>query len=399
MGLFDLFKGKPKHNIEEKGQATFSLDIAKDKKRTKRFKSMSDLLDYVKDNCDAIQESKRQTEEAKKEYQAVTSYLTDMQKIEMIPLEQRGKLYEAAKNIVTLTREREKFQNRKDSPLSEQQYHIFEQYELQIPKELPKLKENELLREAIEQDMNHLEDERLDLEDEQEDISSKQSFLRGIAIIISMVVVFLFTLFIMLKQYTGGNYVLPFSMTVLMGMVATFYIVREARKNESEVNVVHQKQKRLVTLLNKITIKSVNNLNYLEYTYNKYGVESFDQFKTLWNEYRRIKEEASKYQRNTDDLEYFNKELIQELRKFGISDCEIWILQASAILDMTEMTDIRHRLNIRRQKLRERIDLNIKQAENSIQEISKIRFENPESENETDKLLRSYRIDLNDEEA
>jgi hypothetical protein len=43
----------------------------------------------VKDNCEIILESDRQIEEAKVEYQAVTSYLTDMQRIDMIPEDQR----------------------------------------------------------------------------------------------------------------------------------------------------------------------------------------------------------------------------------------------------------------------------------------------------------------------
>lgn len=393
MGLFDLFRGKPKKNTETK-YSSFSIEIDKDMKRPASFRTLNEQVSYVKDNCEAIMEYNRQIEEAKTEYQAVTSYLADMQKIDLIPLEQRGRLNEAAKNIINLTKEREKYQKQGSSSLPDSQYHIFEQYELQIPKELPKLKENEQLKLAIEQDMEHLENERMVLEEEQEEIIDKQSFLKGIAVAVSIVIVFLFCLFVILSSKNDVDYVIPFCLTVLMGIAATFYIIMEARKNEVGINLVQLKQRRLITLVNKVKIKSVNNLNYLEYTYNKYMVESFEQFKTLWEEYKRLKEEARRYQNNSDNLEFYNKELIHELKKFGISDCDIWIFQSSAILDNKEMVEVRHRLNVRRQKLRERIDINIKQQEEALSEIRKIRRNYPECINETDQLLRNYKIEI-----
>jgi hypothetical protein len=393
MGLFDLFRGKHKKKIETK-YSSFSIDIEKDIKIPASYRTLNEQVNYVKDNCEAIMEYNRQIEEAKTEYQAVTSYLTDMQKIDLIPLEQRGRLNEAANNIINLTKEREKYQKQGSSFLPDRQYHIFEQYELQIPKELPRLKENEQLKLAIEQDMEHLENERMVLEEEQEEIIDKQSFLKGIAIAVSIVIVFLFFLFVILSSKNGADYIIPFCLTVLMGISAAFYIVMEARKNEVGINLVQLKQRRLITLVNKVKIKSVNNLNYLEYTYNKYMVQSFEQFKTLWEEYKRLKEEARRYQNNTDNLEFYNKELIHELKKFGISDSDIWIFQASAILDNKEMVEVRHRLNVRRQKLRERIDINIRQQEEALSEIKKIRSNDPECINETDQILRNYKIEI-----
>ena len=396
MGLFNLFKGKPKNNSGSDKQISFSLDMGKEKKRSVRFKTLNEQLDYIKDNCEAIGESNRQIEDAKVEYQAVTSYLADIQKIDLIPLEQRGRLEEAAKNIITLAKEREKYQKKSNSILTDQQFHIFERNELQIPKELPQLKENEQLRDAIEQDQNHLENERMALEDDQEDIISKQSFLKGIAIVVSLMVVFLFTLFVMLTNKTGNDYVIPFCMTVIMGIAAAFYIFTEGRKNEAGINVVKLKQKRLVTLLNKVTIKSVNNLNYLEYTYHKYMVGSFEEFKNLWEEYKKIKEEASKYQKNTDTLEFYNKDMVHVLKKYGITDCEIWILQASAIIDKNEMAEMRDRLNERRQKLRERIDIIIAQKGEFLCEIKRTMSNYPECREEGDKIVKRFQIEIED---
>ena len=55
------------------------------KGQTIRLNTNTDRKGYIQENCEIIWESHRQIEDAKVEYQAVTSYLTDIQKIDMIP--------------------------------------------------------------------------------------------------------------------------------------------------------------------------------------------------------------------------------------------------------------------------------------------------------------------------
>ena len=92
-----------------------------DKKSSRQQTAPADQLSFLVDNCELISESDRQIEEAKVEYQAVTSYLTDMQRIDMSLKEQREKLEEAARNIYNLTRERNLFQQ-KNTILTDRQY-------------------------------------------------------------------------------------------------------------------------------------------------------------------------------------------------------------------------------------------------------------------------------------
>jgi hypothetical protein len=348
---------------------------------------------YVKDNCETVIESNRQIDEAKVEYQMVTSYLTDMQKIDMIPMEQRENLEEAARKIINLSKERGKLQ-KKSQILSDRQYRMYERYELQLPKELPLIREKEAYQAVIKQDMMHLDKEREVLDEQQEEIISKQGFLKGIAITTSIIVLLLFGLFAILSNFTKASFTIPFLLTVLMGMISALYIFMEGRKNFSQIHLVQSKQNRQIMLMNKVKIKSVNNRNFLDYAYNKYMVENYEQLKVSWEEYIRMKDEARRYQSNTELLEFFNNELIHELRKYGIADSEIWIYQPSAILDNKEMVEVRHRLNVRRQKLRERIDLNNAQKEEALQGISQIVSTYPECKEETEKLLRRYRIEL-----
>ncbi len=405
MGILNLFKRKRQSNdieqilqdsdVEETGLSDKKSRSEKKKegKRALRLNTNTERISYVKDNCEIILESDRQTEEAKVEYQAVTSYLADMQRIDMIPEDQRENLEEAARKIISLSKDREKLQ-RKSSILSDMQYRLFERYELMLPKELPAIKDSEQYQMMIDQDMMHLEKEREALDDQEEEIVSKQSFLKGIAVTTSVVIVLLFLLFALLSFYTEASFTIPFLLTVLMGMISTLYIFLEARKNESNVRLVQAKQNRQIMLMNKVKIKAVNNRSYLDYAYSKYMVESYEQLRASWEEYVRMKDEARRYQSNTELLEFFHNELIHELKKHGVVDSEIWIYQPTAILDNKEMVEVRHRLNVRRQKLRERIDLNQKQRKEAISAIKGIITNYPDSKEEAEKLVRRYQLEL-----
>ncbi len=398
MGIRNIFtrKRKEQPQMDDTLQEEIKqeqTDPLSDKKRPLRLLSHTERISFVKDNCELIVDSGRQIDEAKLEYQAVTSYLTDMQKIDMIPEEQREDLNEAARKIINLNQEREKLQH-KSKILSDRQYRLYERYEEQIPKELPRIRGGEEYQTVIQKDLSHLEKEKKVLNREENEIISKQSFLKGIAITTSIVVISLFLLFALLSAGTKANFTIPFLLTVLMGMGCAFYIFMEAKKNSGDIHLLQAKMNRQIMLMNKVKIKSVNNRNYLDYAYSKYMVENYEQLKRSWEEYVRIKDEERRYQSNTELLEFFNNELIHELKKSGVVDIEVWIYQPSAILDSKEMVEVRHRLNVRRQKLREQIELNNKQKEEALEGIRQLFKSYPEVSEEAGKVLRSYRIEL-----
>lgn len=385
MGFLDIFKKRESkldtNNSSANGRGT-----------TPNVSTNSlEQLGFIRENCVMIAESDRQVKEAKIEYQAVSSYLTDMQKIEMIPIEQRENLDDAAKKIYNLTLERSKFQQN-HTRILDRQYRIFERYEMQIPRELPMIKEKEEYQLKIDKDMEYLDKEKIILAEEKEEIIAKQGYLKGIAIATSVVVLLLFMLFAFLSRSDNANLSIPFLLTVLMGMALAFYIFMEARKNSYEFQLLQLKQNRQIVLMNKVKIKSVNNLNYLDYTYNKYMVDNYEDLKSLWDEFIMLKEQIKQYQSNTEMLEFYNKELVNELNKVGVADAEIWIYQPLAILDNREMVEIRHRLNVRRQKLRDRIDGSLKQKEESLELINSVIKADPQYKTETKRLLKEYGI-------
>ena len=382
---------KGRNNSNSAGVKEESLYYSAESGKSPRMNTKSERLAVIRENCEQIAENLRQIEESKVEYQAVSSYLTDMQKIDMIPKEQRENLEDAARRILNLSKEREKYRE-KNTSITDAQYRLFERYELTLPREMETLGESERYQKVIEADLEQLEQEKQKLLYEEEDIARKHSFLKGIGITTCIIVILLFGVLALLASTSGADLTLPFLLTVLMGMASTIYIYLESRKNVRDIKLVELKQNRQIMLMNKVKLKSVNNRNYLDYAYNKYRVDSYSQLKTSWEEFVKVKDAARRYQNNTELLEFYHNELIHELKKFGIADSDIWIYQPTAILDNREMVEVRHRLNVRRQKLRERIELNNKQREEAIELIDMVVKEDPDCEEDAIRILKQYKL-------
>lgn len=391
MGIFKFLKSKlarrkdidqPEASQSQKGQdsKTYGSEFVK-----------SNLLNFIKNNGKLYEENEKQIREARSEYQTIASYLADIQKIEMIPSEYREDLDNAARNIVRLNRERLERQNR-DVNITDIQYQLFESYELQIPKDLVLLKEEEDYKKDIERDIEHLENEREKLNTDEEEIISKQAYLKGLGIAIFTVTIVLFALFAIILYKLDVDLTLPFLLTILIGMISTLYIFMESRKNTHDIKLVSAKINRQIQLMNRVKIKAFNNHNYLQYIYNKYMVVDYNHLKELWEEYITLKEESLKYKDNTEQLDYYCDILVNELDRFGINDKEIWIYQAIALIDSREMVEVRHRLNERRRSLREQIEVYQEQQEEAIDIITKIVEANPDKKEEASKLLKSYNI-------
>ena len=147
-------------------------------------------------------------------------------------------------------------------------------------------------------------------------------------------------------------------------------------------------------MLNKVKIKYINNTNALEYSYQKYMVKSYAELLLLWEEYKKEKEDERRFLLSTDKLDFYNRELVKNLRNYNLYDTKIWIHQPKALLDQKEMVEVRHRLNTRRQKLREQIDYNNQLKDNATGEVNKYLMESEENKEEVIELIKNFGIYL-----
>ncbi|MCM1498369.1 MAG: hypothetical protein NC124_07855, partial [Clostridium sp.] len=138
--------------------------------------------------------------------------------------------------------------------------------------------------------------------------------------------------------------------------------------------------------------KYINNTSTLEYLYDKYGIKSLRELEYLHDQYLIMIDEVRKYQKVSGDLREFSEALSKLLFSYGVKDPEIWIKQSLALIDNREMVEVKHSLNVRRQKLREQIAYNEKLRLNGLKDIREMLKTNPELRDQVKRELEVYHI-------
>lgn len=389
MGFFrNLFQRKKK--TEETG-----VELKEDKLVLKDgiYATPEERAGFVKSCCDLINEAKRQQFEAKKEYEVVTSYLADIQKIDLLPERAKKSIDDMARKLLALNQERLKMQ--KITPkITMAQRLALEPYEDTILEEIRKMEEQENYLQIINSDIRHLESEKASLDYELQDVMERDENGKKILIIsgvfIGIFLIFLFTL----QEVAQKNVQLPFLFTVAFGIIVIAYFYFSNRKNQYELKVAELKMNRAIMLLNKVKIKYVNCTNLLDYMYEKFHVNNAQELHYHWQEYMRIVEEERRFKKTAESIDFYTEEIIRELKLNGVSDAAVWGYQIEALVDPKEMVEVRHRLNVRRQKLRQRIDYNNGQEEMARKSLRAFRERHVAYDTETLLVLAKNEVEL-----
>ena len=382
MGLFDIFKRRnnAEINTQDKSEKSDKVEFKKlDKVKRDQ---------YVLDKCELILENHKQMDEAKLEYESVTSYLVDIQEIEAIPKEQREAINGIAEKIDELMVQRKEYHDISEK-LTNNQFNRIRMHENEFPKAIDRLKANESYQSTIKRDIHHLEGEKgmlnyqsTSLEDEQEKLKKGAVTVPVILVILSMVIYFI-------QPYIIINLQIVYFVLIFLAALAGVYIFLKMQDNTNEIKRINNNLNYAIVLLNRTKIKYVNETNAVEYAYEKYGVNSAYELNYLWTEYVKAKEERERLLRSTDDLDYYINRLIYELCKFNVKDADVWVNQTKALLDDREMVEVRHNLNVRRQKLRNRIEFCSNEMTRIKNEVINLAKTNPEYAEEVLEIVSS----------
>ena len=349
----------------------------------------TDTIRFVRNNCEAIAENERQIAEAKKEYEKVTSYLTDIQHIDMAREDEYREIKDICKSILTLTQERSKYKNR-NLTISDAQMRKFEPFEDELVDEIKKMYNAQAYQDAIEGDIKNLKKEKDSLYSQRKEIIAKQNALKGMTKVLAVLIISLIVLLIVIYYATKTDMTLPYLGVVALAGVSAAMLVFESSKNRRDIILVERKINKAITLLNKVKIKYINNINVLDYNCNKFGVKNAKDFEEKWNEYCKMREYEKKFRENTEMLNANNENLVIMLKELGVKDADIWISRCEAIVDSREMVEIRHELNQRRQMLRERIENNEKLKEGIISQLDAMINAHPEIQGELLGIIKEY---------
>lgn len=344
---------------------------------------------YVQECCQAIREADRQIEGIREEYQKVTESLMDIQKIDRMEGEERKSLLRLATDILKLTKERNQYKNRNLS-ISELMMRRFEPYEDKLVDEIKRMYEAEAYQNAIDGDMEKLEEEKKKIRHEKKEIAEKQTALKKMAKILIVFIVSLFSLFVVIYYSIHADMTFPYLGTIALAAVSSLAIFLESNRNRREMTIAERKMDKAVLLLNRVKIKCVNNRNVLEYNCQKFGVSDAKEFEYYWNEYCKAKEYERKFRENTEQLNTACEDLLHLLKEHEIQDCEVWISQVPAIIDAREMVEIRHKLNGQRQILREQIEYNENIKKEYVEGIDALLKDSAEEKEKLLEIVESY---------
>lgn len=346
--------------------------------------------EYVRNQCEIMEEATGHIELAMEEYHVVTEHFSDIQLIETAPDNIRRKIVETAERVDNLTVDRRIFKSG-EHKLSNNTYHRMEQFEEELPRGVKYLEKQESYYETVKRDMRILEGERMSLRMEANALTERQLRIRSLAIaaIAGLAVVFMI-FFIALAVMEDTQNTTLYIVVVFLGAVLALGMFALLKYTERQVLVTEIKLNKVTGILNKTKIKYINAANTLDYEYNKYRVKSSYELSKKYEVFLDMKNEQRKLVHMTTRLNEAEEDLVRILRNLGLYDPRLWLGQVRALVNGREMVEVRHDLNIQRQKLRKQIEYNEGRIEEAKQNIMKAAVDNPECMKEAIDIIEQF---------
>ncbi|MCR5768870.1 MAG: hypothetical protein K6G45_10320 [Lachnospiraceae bacterium] len=371
MGLFSRKKKKE----EEQDNSIYrwmTVEEALEYSQAGSSPSLESVKKLAEEIADQMKFLRTRQDQTKYEFEEVSKYLRDVKLIESMSESDRALVTDAARMIKGLDNERIGYQNGK-SMVTREQYRNMEMYEKEIPRKLKELEKQEDYLGLIRDDMRNLEGEKGSITFEKESASEKRGFLVKLTYGVIFMILAVFIILIVLMDRTGKDFTIPFFLTGLAGAAYAFYFVHEHRRLGTLIKKNDHMLNRANVLLNKVKIKYVNTTNTLDYSYEKYGINSSTEMRHIWEKYTYEKEEEKRYRKNSQLLAGYEDNLEKLLKEFGFSKCDSWISQPDLLIDRGELADFKDAVATRRNKLKAQIDFNIRQQDTTMNEIEALK--------------------------
>ena len=346
---------------------------------------------FANELADQIQYLKTRQDQTKYEFDETTAYLKDIKLLESLSEQNRALVTDAARMIIGLGNERVTYQSGR-SMVSKQQYRVMEMYENNIPRKLKEMEKQEEFLGLICDDMHNLEGEKGSINYQKEQAQEKRSFLVKLSYFIILLVLGVFTGLMVLMNNTGKSFIIPFFLTGLAGAGYAAYFVYAYR----ECGVVIRKSDLMLNranmILNKVKIKYVNTTNALEYSYEKYGVNSVTDFKRVWENYQNEKKEEMRYRKNSQLLKGYEDNLTRLLREFGFSKTDAWVSQPEYLVNRAEITELKKTVSTRRNKLKAQMDQGLRQQDSTLEDFEALKEKYGEYRDYIDEVMKKNNI-------
>ncbi|MCI8327246.1 MAG: hypothetical protein HFI37_05660 [Lachnospiraceae bacterium] len=327
--------------------------------------------------CQEIIETIRDLEETKSEYRVVTDYLNDIQKIKDIPPDAQKEIRDTASNVAKLNKARDIYLNTSQK-ISDTQFLQIQQEEKEIPEAIRRLEANETYEAAIRRDMNYLEGEKQEWIYCMDEIKTELRNMRIFSYVLFAIFVVFLAVILMLEGIWNVDTKWMFTLLAVSATIGGFFLYFRQQRDRAQLKQCEANINRAILLLNKIKYRYVNTKNAVDYACEKYHVHNSKELTYIWEQYLEAVKEKEQYLQTNEELDYYNSRLVKRLKKYKLYDSKIWVSNPEAICDDREMVEVQHNLIVRRQKLRERLEVgtkNILQMRKDIGEIAKAQKE------------------------
>ena len=336
---------------------------------------------YLVNLCEQMIDASKEYESAKKDYDLVTNYLSDIQMIEDFPEDERKELNEIAGRIYNLTRERNEFLQT-ENKISDAQFLQMQEVEEEMPAALNRFKKNEDYLEVVKKDLRYVEGEKTEWEIVRQECVREQRQLRQISVMMLVLFVLALILLVLVANIVEIDTQLVMVILSFLAVAMGAYVMIKYQDCSREIKKSDNCKNRAIVLENRLKLKYVNTKNAVDYACERFHVKNAYELSYIYEEYLEAVKQREKFRTNNDQLEYYNKELIYTLEKQMLYDAKVWLNYTNAIIDSREMVELKHELITRRQKLRTRIEYNTNVMDNTKKELlkSKKRLDEPSAQ-------------------
>lgn len=363
------------------------------RKEVKETVSSNSERKTIGDFCEQMVDASYHLEDMRREYKLVTDYLVDIQRIEELPVDLAQEIVDTAHEIEKFSGNREKYRQ-SENLLTMEQFNTMKRLEDEIPDTIRNLNDMEMRDSMLKNDMGYLEGEKEDLKYSRLEDTDNAYRIRN-ALIVVLVVFLLISITLFGIALLGKRDVtLPAAIEGTVAVVCFAVCYLRYTGINRRVRETDAKLKRAISLLNKVKAKYVNNTNTLEYIYEKYDVNSGKELTYRFDLYNQMQRDAKRYSQASENYKIACDRLVKQLSDVGVTDPLVWPDQTNALIDRREMVEIKHGLNVRRQKIREKVASAEKIRQNAAMALKAAIRKNPGIESYIKELLATYNLEI-----
>ncbi len=346
------------------------------------------LEQYILDSCEQIIASTKAMERQKMEYRIVTRYLNDIKAIENLPKEKAKELRNTAARICELE---DNLVNARaiQRNISDEQFEVISDEEDDMPEIINRFSSDEIYQAKLKRNLAYLEGEKSRWEIERAELQIQIKLFRKMAV--AILASFMTLSILLMTMYNTAKVDISIWVFIVLFVCAVSGFVVFLRQNtisrENRVAIVHLNQ--AISMLNVERMKYVNVTNSVEYSKDKYYVSNSAELQYVWEQYQDKVRDQQRYIQNNEDLEFYNGKLERILGSIGLTDDKIWLNQVNALIDRQDMADCRHRLVVRRKKIRDRLEDHRKIVQEERDEIDRLMAHNEHYLPEIQEIIKS----------